>query len=122
MWRSPGPASGAQASTSHHHSRGGAPAARLPAASRDARVTLDLCPPGFCKLEFLAKQKGGLLIHRKPSFQTTKRCLPSLRKADVVIGLTRFSFEAYFTKIVAAGVGTCGFFNSDVLVQPVEFT
>lgn len=40
----------------------------------------------------------------------------------MVVGLTRLSFEAYFTKIEAAGVGTCGFFSSGVLVQPIEFT
>lgn len=43
-----------------------------------------------------------------------------MRKADVVLSVAFNGHLRLFKKIEAAdGVGTCGFFNSDVVVLPI---
>lgn len=62
---------------------------------------------------FLEQAEQGLLSHHKQLARTRKHCLSSVIKANVVLSVSLDCHLRLFNMIEAAGVGTCGFFNSD---------
>lgn len=56
------------------------------------------------------------------SEQLSTAFLPSMMKANVGLSAPLDCHLRLFNKIEAAAVGTCGFFNSDVLVLPIYLT